>query len=243
MPAVNATEVALSERLDAIDWTDVAGSLSERPYALLGALLSAEECDAIARGWNDEPAFRSRVDMERHRFGVGAYKYYRYPLPPVVEEIRQAVYPRLAGIANRWMDELGMRDRYPETLAQLVARCNDAGQTRPTPLLLRYEAGGYNALHQDLYGPIAFPLQIAIFLNQPSRDYDGGAFLLVEQRPRAQSIGEALVPNQGEAVVFTTRYRPVRSTRGFARANVRHGVSRLERGTRHTLGIIFHDAL
>ncbi len=242
MPA-SATETPLAERLDAVDWVGVAASLRERPYARLGTLLSRGECDAVARGWGDENLFRSRVDMERHRFGIGAYKYYRYPLPRAVEDLRNATYPHLAPIANRWMEELGVRERYPETLGSLLARCHGAGQARPTPLLLRYEAGGYNALHQDLYGPVAFPLQIAILLNQPGLDYDGGAFLLVEQRPRAQSIGEALVPNQGEAVVFTTRYRPVPSVRGFSRANVRHGVSRLERGLRHTLGIIFHDAL
>ena len=243
LPLASAVEAPVAQRLEAVDWAGVGALLSERPYASLGTLLSREECERVAAGWDDEAAFRSRVEMERHRFGVGAYKYYRYPLPRLVEDLRQLAYPRLATIANRWMEDLGARDRHPTTLAPLLSRCHEAGQTRPTPLLLRYESGGYNALHQDLYGPVAFPLQIAIFLSQPGRDYDGGAFLLVEQRPRAQSIGEALTPSQGEAVVFTTRYRPVRSARGFARASVRHGVSRLERGSRHTLGIIFHDAL
>jgi uncharacterized protein len=234
---------ALVERLQAIDWEGVGRSLSEQPYARLGPLLTAAECAQLVAAYEDARLFRSRVAMERHRFGRGDYQYFAYPLPPLVAEIRKAAYPPLARIANAWAESLGERDRYPLEHEAFRARCHAAGQSRPTPLLLHYEEGGYNALHQDLYGPLVFPLQVAVFLGRPFQDYEGGAFLLVEQRPRAQSIGEALLPGQGEAVVFTTRYRPVRSTRGFYRANVRHGVSRVQRGVRHTLGVIFHDAV
>jgi hypothetical protein len=234
--------IPLAERLQAIDWASVRASLSERPYASLGPLLTAGECAQLVAAYDDTRLFRSRVDMERHRFGRGDYQYFAYPLPPLVAEIREATYPPLARIANAWAESLGERERHPEDLESFLARCHAAGQARPTPLLLHYEEGGYNALHQDLYGPVAFPLQIAVFLSRPLRDYDGGAFLLVEQRPRAQSIGEALLPLQGEAVAFTTRHRPVRGARGVSRANVRHGVSRVLSGRRHTLGILFHDA-
>jgi hypothetical protein len=217
--------------------------LWERPYARLGRLLAAAECRELVALWDDERRFRSRVEMERHRFGVGEYKYFARPLPRLVEELRSLGYACLAPIANRWAEALGSRERYPARLADFLARCAAARQKRPTPLLLRYEAGGWNALHQDLYGEVAFPLQLAVFLSQPGRDYEGGSFLLVEQRPRAQSVGEALACDQGEAVVFANRYRPVRGSRGFYRGNVRHGVSRVESGRRYTLGVIFHDAL
>ena len=227
---------------EAIDWRAAAASLSERPYARLGPLLTAEECAQLVAAYDETRLFRSRVEMERHRFGRGDYQYFAYPLPALVAELRREMYRPLAGIANAWAESLGERERYPPEHEAFLARCHAAGQRRPTPLLLHYEEGGYNALHQDVYGPVAFPLQIAVFLSQPTRDYDGGAFLLVEQRPRAQSIGEALLPGQGEAIVFTTRYRPVYGTRGVHRAHVRHGVSRVSRGVRHTLGVIFHDA-
>jgi hypothetical protein len=180
--------------------------------------------------------------MARHRFGVGEYKYFASPLPPLVEELRQLAYARLAPIASRWVEALRTGEQYPERLDDYLARCAAVGQTRPTPLLLRYEAGGYNALHQDVYGKEAFPLQLVVFLSRPGIDHTGGAFLLVEQRPRMQSVGEALTPGLGEAVVFATRHRPVRGARGFYRASVRHGVSRVETGRRFTLGVIFHDA-
>lgn len=229
-------------RVEAIDWRGAAASLSERPYARLGPLLTAQECASLVAAYEDARLFRSRVDMERHRFGRGDYQYFSYPLPPLVAELRREMYPPLAQVANGWAESLGERERYPPDHETFLARCHAAGQERPTPLLLHYEEGGYNALHQDLYGPIAFPLQVAVFLSRHVHDYEGGAFLLVEQRPRAQSVGEALCPEQGEAVVFATRYRPLRGARGFSRANVRHGVSRVLRGVRHTLGVIFHDA-
>jgi hypothetical protein len=234
---------SLAARLARVPWDEVQAALLERPFARLGPLLSAEECDVLVRLYADDRRFRSRVDMERHRFGRGEYKYFARPLPRLVEELRELVYNRLFPVANRYAEALGSAERYPDDLASFLARCRAAGQDRPTPLLLRYEKGGWNALHQDLYGEVAFPLQLAVFLSRPGRDYTGGAFLLVEQRPRAQSVGEALLPSRGEAVVFATRHRPIRGARGFYRATVRHGVSRLESGRRLTLGVIFHDAL
>jgi hypothetical protein len=180
--------------------------------------------------------------MARHRFGEGEYKYFAPPLPPLVGELRERLYAPLAGVANRWIEAQGAVERFPATLPGLLARCAKAGQTKPTPLLLHYEAGGYNALHQDLYGDVAFPLQVVGFLSRPGQDYQGGEFLLVEQRPRAQSVAQVVNGAQGTLVAFTTRYRPVRGSKGFYRANVRHGVSRVHRGSRYTLGIIFHDA-
>lgn len=234
---------SLSTRIGRIRWAEVEADLAERPYARLGPLLTPAECGHLMALYPDEGSFRSRVDMERHRFGAGEYKYFAHPLPPLVEQLRAAAYPHLARSANAWATALGAPSRFPERLLDFLARCHAAGQKRPTPLLLRYETGGYNALHQDLYGEVAFPLQIVVFLSQPGRDYTGGEFLLVEQRPRAQSIGEALLLGQGEAMVFANRHRPVRSSRGFYRAAVRHGVSRVRSGRRYTLGVIFHDAL
>jgi len=205
-------------------------------------VLSAEECAGLIALYPDDRRFRSRIDMARFRFGVGDYKYFAAPLPPVVADLRQHAYPPLAAIANRWMEALGSRDRYPDELEGLLARCRRAGQTKPTPLLLHYEAGGYNCLHRDLYGDVAFPLQLTAFLSRREADYTGGEFLLVEQRPRAQSRGMAITPERGELLIFATAERPVRGSRGYFRAGLRHGVSRVHAGSRHTLGIIFHDA-
>jgi hypothetical protein len=205
-------------------------------------MLTAAERGALVRLYDDEALFRSRVVMERHRFGAGEYKYFSRPLPPLVESLRERLYPPLAAIADRWMEALGSAQRFPPTLVGFLAACAKAGQKQPTPLLLRYQAGGYNCLHQDLYGDVAFPLQVAVMLSRPGRDYTGGEFLLVEQRPRAQSAGEAIRAGQGELVVFPNRLRPVRGSRGFHRVNVRHGVSRVRSGQRMTLGLIFHDA-
>lgn len=233
---------SLAARLERIDWPKVQAALWERPYARLGRLLTTAECRDLIALYDDDRRFRSRIEMERHRFGVGEYKYFASPLPPLVQELRQLAYARLAPIANGWAEALGELEPYPRRLRAFLVRCAKVGQRRPTPLLLRYEAGGYNALHQDLYGELAFPLQLAVFLSRPGRDYTGGAFLLVEQRPRMQSVGEALDFGRGEAVVFANRFRPVRGARGFYRGKVRHGVSRVERGRRLTLGVIFHDA-
>lgn len=231
----------LEDRLAAYDWDAAERSLAERGHARLPGLLTPAECAAIAALYGDDGLFRSRIDMARYRFGVGEYKYFAAPIPPLVQAIRTHAYPPLAAVANRWMVALGARERFPGDLETFLARCHARGQRQPTPLLLRYEAGGYNCLHQDLYGEVAFPLQIAIFLSRRDVDYEGGEFLLVEQRPRAQSRGEAIATDQGEGVVFTTRYRPAQGARGAYRVSVRHGASTVRRGLRFTLGIIFHD--
>jgi hypothetical protein len=232
----------VGDRVDGLDWPSIGTSLAEQGYAQTPPVLTPGECLELIRLYGEEGRFRSTVDMARHRFGIGEYKYFAAPLPDLVAELRAHLYPALARIANTWMEWLGATERYPAGLPEFLARCAAHGQTRPTPLLLRYEAGGFNCLHQDLYGEVAFPLQAAAFLSRPGLDYTGGEFLLVEQRPRAQSVGEALLTQQGELVIFTTRARPVRGTRGHYRAAVRHGVSRVRSGTRYTLGLIFHDA-
>jgi uncharacterized protein len=205
-------------------------------------MLTAPECAALARLYDDESRFRSRVVMERHRFGVGEYKYFARPLPEPVASLRAALYPPLAAIANGWMAALGDSKRFPPGLEAFLEVCARAGQEQPTPLLLRYLEGGYNCLHQDLYGEVAFPLQVAVMLSRPRTDYTGGEFLLIEQRPRSQSAGAAITAGQGEMVIFPNRVRPVAGSRGVYRVNVRHGVSRIHSGRRLTLGIIFHDA-
>jgi hypothetical protein len=229
--------------LGRLDWASVESSLWERGYAASPApVLSADNCRDLAALFEDDARFRSRIDMARFRFGVGEYKYFANPLPPIVRELRAQLYPPLAAIANRWMEALGEQDRYPDSLSAFLDSCAARGQKKPTPLLLRYEAGGYNCLHQDIYGDVAFPLQAVVFLSRPGADYDGGEFLLVEQRPRAQSMGDVVPAQHGGLAIFTTRIRPVRGSRGFYRVQMRHGVSRVHRGVRITLGIIFHDA-
>jgi hypothetical protein len=237
-----AHEMDIAGRLRELDWTAIERSLWELGYARTPPVLTPEECAGLIALYPDEARFRSRIDMARYRFGVGEYKYFADPLPPLVEALRVHAYPPLAAIANQWEVALGTATAYPGDLTGLRARCRKHGQTKPTPLLLHYEAGGYNCLHQDLYGEVAFPLQLTCFLSRRGLDYDGGEFLLLEQRPRAQSRGEAISTEQGEIVIFTTRYRPVMGTRGYYRAAMRHGVSRLTRGERYTLGVIFHDA-
>ena len=234
--------MTIEERLARLDWEQTERSLWELGYAKTPPVLLPIECAELISLYSDDSRFRSRIDMARYRFGVGDYKYFAHPLPPLVRELRTHAYPPLAVVANRWMEALGARERYPAELADFLALCHKRDQTKPTPLLLHYEAGGYNCLHQDLYGELAFPLQLTCFLSRRDHDYTGGEFLLIEQRPRAQSKGEAIAAEQGEILIFTTRHRPVRGSRGYYRANVRHGVSRLTSGTRYTLGIIFHDA-
>jgi uncharacterized protein len=233
---------SLRRRIESRDWTAVAASLNELGYARLPGLLTAAECASLRGLYRQDRLFRSTIDMARHRFGVGEYRYFAAPLPPLVQELRGRVYPRVAQIAQGWSGALGEDRRFPPALAGFLSLCRRAGQTRPTPLLLRYEAGGYNCLHRDLYGKIAFPIQMTVFLSRPGRDYQGGAFLLVEQRPRQQSRGEALLPAQGDGVLFATADRPVAGSRGYFRAGMRHGVARITRGERYTLGVIFHDA-
>jgi hypothetical protein len=235
-------DVTIAGRLAGLDWAALERSLWEWGLAKTPPLLTPAECGALVALYADDARFRSRIDMARYRFGVGDYKYFAAPLPPLVAELRRHFYPSLAAVANRWEQALGARRRYPPDLDGLLALCRRAGQTKPTPLLLHYEVGGYNCLHQDLYGEVAFPLQVTVFLSRRGFDYEGGEFLLVEQRPRAQSRAEVVSTEQGEAVVFTTRHRPVAGARGWFRATMRHGVSRVTRGSRYTLGIIFHDA-
>jgi len=233
---------SIATRLAGLDWDALGRSLWDQGYAKTPPLLTAAECESLVALYADDARFRSRVDMARYRFGEGDYKYLAHPLPPLVATLREAAYPPLAVVANAWEAALGSDTRYPDDLAGLAELCRRHGQTKPTPLLLHYEAGGYNCLHQDLYGDVAFPLQITAFLSRRGVDYEGGDFLLVEQRPRAQSRGEAIHTERGELVIFPTRHRPVRGARGVHRTTMRHGVSTIARGTRYTLGIIFHDA-
>lgn len=233
---------AISQRVGAIDWPAIAAHLNGNGWAVLERLLSPDECGAIANLYGSEQGFRSHIVMARHGFGKGEYKYFSYPLPEIVADLRTSLYPQLAPIANRWNEAMGIDIRYPEAHADFIARCHKAGQTRPTPLLLQYGAGDYNCLHQDLYGEHVFPLQVAILLSEPERDFTGGEFVLTEQRPRMQSRAAVVPLKQGDAVVFAVHNRPVQGTRGTYRVNLRHGVSQLRSGRRHTVGIIFHDA-
>jgi hypothetical protein len=233
---------AVRERLADLDWTAIARALDERGYATTPALLTAAECVDLVRLFDDERRFRSTIDMERYRFGVGRYRYFAAPLPRLVAELRQHAYRHLAPVAERWARAMGSGERYPPELAAFLERCAAHGQRRPTPLLLRYTAGGYNCLHQDLYGAVAFPLQITCVLSRRGVDYTGGELVLVEQRPRAQSRAEVITLERGEAIVFPNRHRPVAGARGTYRVNVRHGVGRVHEGERVSLGVIFHDA-
>jgi uncharacterized protein len=232
----------IAARVAAIDWGQAASDLDAQGCAVLKGLLPAEECRALAALYPDEAHFRSRVVMGRHGFGRGEYKYFCYPLPASIAELRPALYAPLRGIANRWNEAMGIDISYPEGHEAFLRRCHAAGQVRPTPLLLQYGAGDYNCLHQDLYGEHVFPLQVAILLSEPGRDFSGGEFVLTEQRPRMQSRAEVVPLLQGDAVAFAVHVRPVQGTRGFYRVNMRHGVSRLRSGQRHTVGVIFHDA-
>lgn len=235
----------LERRIASLHWPTLAGELDGAGLAIIPGLLDAREAALLAACYDDDKLFRSRILMARHNFGLGEYKYFRYPLPSPVQALRSALYPRLAPLANRWHEMMNIGARFPDTHAEFQRRCNDAGQIRPTPLLLRYEAGDYNCLHQDLYGEHVFPLQAAILLSEPGRDFEGGEFVLTEQRPRMQSRPEVVPLRQGDAVVFAVSQRPVQGARGAGhvyRVNMRHGVSRLRSGRRHTLGIIFHDA-
>lgn len=241
--SVRAPIVAsVAERIGRYDWGSVAGSLDARGNASLERLLSPDECRVLAGLYSEEERFRSRVVMARHGFGRGEYKYFSYPLPELVSDLRSALYESLAPIANRWNAAMRSDARFPNTHASFLRRCHQAGQVRPTPLLLQYSADDYNCLHQDLYGEHVFPLQITILLSEPGTDFTGGEFVLVEQRPRMQSRPEVVPLRQGDAVVFAVHHRPVQGARGAYRVNLRHGVSRVRSGQRHTLGLIFHDA-
>lgn len=232
----------ISSSISGLPWSSISSSLYQRGYARLGNLLSPSECEELRALYVNPSLFRSRVQMERYRFGRGEYQYFAYPLPVLVANLRAAFYPLLADTANEWMKALSLKGDFPADLDHFLDHCHQEGQKRPTPLVLRYGSGDYNCLHQDIYGAIVFPFQVIICLSRPGDEFTGGELLLLEQRPRAQSFGQAIHLEQGEAVVITTRYRPVQGARGFYRANIRHGVSPLLSGERFTLGIIFHDA-
>jgi hypothetical protein len=234
--------IDIGTRAAAYDWASIAAHLDAHGWAALPSLLTATETAAIAGLYDDDRAFRSHVVMARHGFGRGEYKYFTYPLPPRIGDVRTALYPRLVPIANRWNETMGIEVRYPETHADFIARCHQAGQTRPTPLLLQYGEGDFNALHQDVYGEHVFPLQVMVLLSEPGTDFSGGEFVLTEQRPRMQSRVEVVPLRRGDGVVWAVRERPVQGRRGAYRVNMRHGVSRIRSGHRHTLGVIFHDA-
>ncbi len=232
----------LAERIGGLDWTQIASELDAQGCAVVGPVLTPDQCASLVDAYADEALYRSRVIMARHGFGRGEYKYFAAPLPPLIVDLRTRFYPPLAGIANRWAEAMGEPTRYPPQHRAYLARCHEAGQTRPTPLVLKYGAGDYNCLHQDIYGDHVFPLQMTILLSRPDSDFTGGEFVLTEQRPRMQSRAEVVPLRQGEAVIFPVHHRPVRGTRGVYRVNMRHGVSRLRAGQRTTLGVIFHDA-
>ena len=224
------------------DWARLTDEVNEYGCALTPRILTPAQCRDLSKRYADEAQFRSTVDMARYRFGAGQYRYFRYPLPALVAQLREAFYPRLLPIARDWADRLGQPAPWPDTLDEWLASCHQAGQAKPTPILLRYQENDWNALHRDLYGDLVFPLQVVIGLDEPGVDFTGGEFLLVEQRPRAQSRGTVTVLPQGHALIFTTRDRPVRSSRGWSASPVRHGVSAVRSGLRHTLGLVFHDA-
>ena len=225
-----------------MDWSAIRTSLLERGFALTGPLLGEDDCASLIRAYDDERVFRKRIAMARHGYGRGEYQYFAYPLPPLVDRLRHELFPRLSEVANEWAERSKLEERYPDTLDAYLERCHEAGQLRPTPLLLKYGVGDYNCLHQDLYGEQAFPLQLTVVLSEQGGDFDGADFVLVEQRPRMQSRAEVVPLDRGDAVVWAVRSRPVKGTRGTYRVNMRHGVSRLRSGHRHTLGVIFHDA-
>jgi len=233
---------SVTQRVRSLDWERLSSALDASGNAVAQRLLSAEECAGLAALYDDAGAFRSRVIMARHGFGRGEYQYFSYPLPRLVQDLRTAFYPHLAPIANRWNEALRSEARFPPSHAEFLARCHEAGQERPTALLLRYGPDDFNCLHQDLSGEHVFPLQITILLSQPNEDFTGGEFVMTEQRPRMQSRAEVVPLQQGDAVIFAVHHRPVQGTRGIYRVNLRHGVSRIRTGRRHTLGIVFHDA-
>jgi hypothetical protein len=233
---------SIRDRISALDWTAVQQSLDDHGHALTPALLSPAECAELVALYTSDHLFRSHIVMARYRFGRGDYKYFDYPLPPLVHDLRKSTYSHLSDIANSWNEALEMKFSFPRRHSEFLAACKKKGQSRATPLLLHYERGDFNCLHQDLYGDVAFPLQLTCFLSRPGIDYEGGEFVLVEQQPRAQSKAHVIVARQGEALIFATRYRPVKGTRGYYRTALRHGVSTITRGVRYTLGIIYHDA-
>ncbi|MFL6376719.1 MAG: 2OG-Fe(II) oxygenase [Nitrososphaeraceae archaeon] len=226
-----------------VDWQTITGEMNEKGYALVSRFLLGQSCDELTSKYNSSDLYRKTITMERHRFGLGEYKYFRYPLPDLIQTIRTAIYPKLAPIANSWMNMLNLQRHFPETFDDLQRLCHNHNQTKPTVLILKYGKGGHNTLHQDLYGEIFFPFQLVFFLNEPEVDYTGGEFVLTEQIPRAQSKAIVLKPHKGDMLIITTNFRPVKGSKRYFRAQMRHGVSEVHDGQRHVLGIIFHDSL
>lgn len=232
----------IAERIIQFDKDDITESLHAKGYALVKQMIGVADCENLVQHYNDEGSYRKTVIMEHHGYGLGEYKYFQYLLPPLVQQLREGIYPVLAPVANQWMQVLNIAQQYPPELAGLLELCHAREQLRPTALILKYRVGGYNALHQDLYGEVFFPMQLVLFLDEPGKDYDGGEFVLIEQRPRMQSKPVVLRPAKGDMLIFTTNFRPVKGSRGYYRVNMKHGVSEVTAGTRHTLGVIFHDA-
>ena len=232
----------IQSKIRTVDWKLTAEEMHTKGYAIIPKLLTSQQCEELKSAYNDRDAYRKTVVMERYRFGLGEYKYFKYPLPTLVQSVRETIYPELAPIANEWMKVLKIEKRFPETLYELLALSHEHNQLKPTPLILKYGQGGHNTLHQDLYGDIWFPLQTVLFLSNPDLDYSGGEFVLTQQTPRAQSKAIVLKPGKGDLLIFTTNFRPVKGSKGYYRTNIKHGVSEVHGGERYTLGIIFHDA-
>jgi uncharacterized protein len=231
------------DKIAEIDWQRVTGELNQKGYAIVPQFLPNQSCEELIQKYNDSDLYRKTITMERHSFGLGEYRYFKYPLPDLIQTVRGAIYPKLAPVANAWMKMLNMERQFPDTFVELQRLCHDKNQTKPTVLILKYGKGGYNTLHQDLYGDIFFPFQLVFFLNEPDDDYTGGEFVLTQQIPRAQSKAIVLRPHKGEMLIITTNFRPIKGSKGYYRAQMKHGVSEVHNGERHTLGIIFHDAL
>lgn len=232
----------MQEKLSSIDWDKHYSQLNEKGYSLLPALLSKEECAELRILYDEADLYRTTINMQRYRFGKGEYKYFKYPLPKLILELRENLYAPLSVLANRWMSSLGILGQYPASHSEFIKECHSQNQIRPTPLILKYETGGYNTLHQDLYGEIYFPFQVIFVLTQQGKDHEGGELVLTEQTPRAQSKAEVIKPNLGDGIIVTTNFRPVQGSRGYYRTKVKHGVSEVKSGTRYSLGIVFHDA-
>lgn len=233
----------IKEKITLLDWASLTQEMNEKGYAIIPNFITDEQCNELIENYNNHNGYRKTVVMERYRFGLGEYKYFDYPLPDLIQELRENIYPKLAPIANLWMKVLNIDTRFPTDFSELQALCHANGQQKPTVLILKYGKGGHNTLHQDLYGDLFFPMQTVLFLNNPDEDYTGGEFVLTQQTPRAQSKAIVLKPKKGDVLLFTTNFRPIKGTKGYYRVNMKHGVSELHSGQRHTLGIIFHDAL
>jgi len=232
----------MHENINNLDWPALTENLNKNGYAIASKILNDEQCGQLIGQYHVNALYRKTIIMEHHNYGLGEYKYFNYPLPPIIQELREGIYPHFAPVANNWMRVLNIGINYPERFDDFITECHTKSQNRPTPLILKYEQGGYNALHQDLYGDVYFPMQAVVFLSEPGIDYEGGEFVLVEQRPRAQSKAIVLKPRKGDLLIFTTNFRPVKGSKGYYRVNMKHGVSELTAGNRYTLGIIFHDA-